>query len=61
MLDSEKFFAAVLDDFDHNGVAVIRRLREENPLEYLKLIVFLVVQDIRVSLGISEAGQHGKR
>jgi len=65
MPDSREFFDALFDDFERHGVSVIERLREENPLEYLKLIASVVTQDIRVTLNASdsagEAGRHGKR
>jgi hypothetical protein len=55
MIDAEVFFNELLKDFEAHGVAAIERVREENPLEFLKLIASLVQQDIRISVDIGDA------
>jgi len=58
MIDGEIFSEALWLDFEKHDVAVIERLREENPLEYLELCASLIVPDIRVTLADkAEAGE----
>ena len=55
MIDGSELFNTLLKDFEALGVSAIERVRQENPLEYLKLIASLVTEDIRISFSASDA------
>lgn len=45
----EAFIAALYDDFAENGVAVIARVREEDPATYVKVCAGLLPKELRIS------------
>ena len=47
---SEDFLAALLDDFNENGVAAIAAAREQNPSAYLKTIAMIVPKSLEVDI-----------
>ena len=47
----EDFLAALLDDFNENGVAAIAAAREQNPAAYLKTIAMIVPKSLEVDVG----------
>jgi hypothetical protein len=55
MIDGGDFFNTLLKDFEEHGASVIERLRDENPLEYLKLIASLVPDDLRINFDAGDA------
>ena len=55
MIDGDEIFNTLLKDFEVHGVSVIERLRDENPLECLKLIASLVPDDIRIDFDAGDA------
>ena len=50
---SRAFVTAVSQDFAEHGVKVIKRVREENPLGYLRVCASLVEQEINVKTPFS--------
>ncbi len=46
---SEKFFAAMHDDFEENGVAAIARMRFHDPSAYVSVIAKLMPQKLEIS------------
>lgn len=46
---SEKFFAALHDDFEENGVAAIARMRFHDPSTYVSVIAKLMPQKLEIS------------
>ena len=46
----EDFLAALLDDFNENGVAAIAAAREQNPSAYLKTIAMIVPKSLEVDM-----------
>ena len=46
----EDFLAALLDDFNENGVAAIAAAREQNPSSYLKTIAMIVPKSLEVDM-----------
>ena len=46
----EDFLAALLDDFNENGVAAIAAAREQNPSSYLKTIAMIVPKSLEVDI-----------
>ena len=48
----EDFLAALLDDFQENGVAAIAAAREQNPSAYLKTIATILPKSLEVDLGV---------
>jgi hypothetical protein len=55
MIEGSELFNNLLKDFEAHGASAIERVRQENPLEYLKLIASLVTEDIRIDLNTSDA------
>ena len=49
----EDFLAALLDDFNENGVAAIAAAREQNPSAYLKTIAMMVPKSVELDVGES--------
>ena len=47
----EDFLAALLDDFNENGVAAIAAAREQNPSAYLKTIAMIVPKSLEIDVG----------
>jgi len=47
---SERFLEALKKDFEQHGVAVIQKVREEKPDQYLKVVASLVPKDINVAV-----------
>ena len=45
----EEFLSALHDDFAEHGVDVIRKVREERPHEYLKIVAGLLPKELSVS------------
>lgn len=46
---SEKFFAALHDDFEENGVAAIARMRFHDPSTYISVIAKLMPQKLEIT------------
>jgi hypothetical protein len=55
MIDGSELFNTLLKDFEAHGASAIGRVRQENPLAFLRLIASLIQQDIRISLDTSDA------
>jgi hypothetical protein len=55
---SRNFISALSDDFDRNGVSVIRRVRKNDPGLYLRIIASLVPKEMTISAAVevSDAG-----
>ena len=47
---SERFIEALHKDFEEHGVAVIAKVREEKPDQYLKVVASMVPKDINVAV-----------
>ena len=45
---SEEFIAALCEDFEQHGVETIRRVREERPHEYLKVVAGILPKELNV-------------
>lgn len=45
---SEEFIAAMCDDFSQHGVAVIAKVREERPAEYLRVVASLLPKELKI-------------
>lgn len=45
---SEKFITALTADFEQNGEAVIERVRNDKPEQYLKIVADLVPKDVNL-------------
>ncbi|MBR1301244.1 hypothetical protein [Bradyrhizobium sp. AUGA SZCCT0042] len=50
---SRNFLTAFADDFEHNGVEVIRRVREEQPAQYLKIAADLLPKESTLDVDVS--------
>lgn len=44
----EAFVQALFEDFGHHGPDVIRRVREERPADYLKVVAGLLPRELKV-------------
>lgn len=44
----EAFLAALHDDFDEHGVAVIAKVREEKPDQYMKVVASLLPKEFKI-------------
>ena len=45
---AEDFVAALCEDFERNGISAIRKVRQEKPDAYLRLVADLVPRDFNV-------------
>jgi hypothetical protein len=45
---SECFLKALADDFDANGIAVIEKVREDRPHEYLKIVATVLPKHMQL-------------
>jgi len=45
---AEAFIAALHDDFETNGAAVIERVRNEEPAQYLKVVASILPKEIKI-------------
>lgn len=43
---SERFLSQIADDFEIYGAAVIREVREERPVDYLRLVASLIPKEL---------------
>src|SRR4051812_18637573 len=50
---TRNFLTAFADDFEHNGVEVIRRVREEQPGQYLKIAADLLPKEATLDVDVS--------
>jgi len=46
---SAAFLKAMSDDFDTNGVAVVERVRTEDPATYLRVVASLLPKEVEIS------------
>jgi hypothetical protein len=46
---SEEFVAALCEDFERHGIAVIERVRSEKPADYLRVIASVIPREITVN------------
>ena len=44
----EDFIAAMYDDFSQHGAAVIAKVREERPAEYLRVVASLLPKELKI-------------
>ena len=47
---SEAFLADLYEDWEGNGVEVIRQVREERPADYLKVVASVLPKDLNVNV-----------
>lgn len=52
---SEDFIVAIHDDFAQHGVEAIKKVREENPVQYIKVVADLVPKDFNLKHDGTEA------
>src|SRR5690242_20391651 len=59
----EDFLAALAEDFEQHGQAVIQKVREQKPEVYLRVIADLLPEDVKVSgrLGLREVASKEQR
>jgi hypothetical protein len=55
MTDVEDFIKALLIEFEANGASAIERVCKESPLEFLKLCLAVIQEDIRISVNAGDA------
>jgi len=46
---SEEFIAALCEDFDQHGIAAIKKVRDEKPADYLRVIASVIPKEITVN------------
>jgi len=46
---SESFVAALVEDFETDGIDAIRKCRKENPSQYLGIIAKVIPRDININ------------
>lgn len=52
---SEDFITALSDDFNQHGKATIRKMREEKPDAYVRVVADLVPKDVNLNHGATDA------
>jgi len=45
----EDFIQAIAEDFENHGAAVIERVRQERPTDYLKVVASLLPKDVNIT------------
>jgi hypothetical protein len=46
----EAFIAALAEDFEKHGAAVIERVRQERPADYIKVVASLLPKDLNLNV-----------
>lgn len=57
---SEAFVAALADDFEQHGVAVIKAVRKAEPSDYLKIIASLMPKEFDATFKIEDTRTYGE-